>query len=98
MKRPMLYKRRYLMSEYLRQSNAVVISGINEYPERLYITNGFQSGIAYKWKTKDNNNIILLTQDYDGDICELEIRPVDIFNNYIYISSLGQSPYVMLKN
>ena len=41
MKRPMLYKGKYLMNEYLKQTNSIAISGINEYPDRLYITNGF---------------------------------------------------------
>lgn len=97
MKRPMLYKGKYLMNEYLKQTNSIAISGINEYPDRLYITNGFQSGIAYKWRT-DNNNITVLVKDYSGDICELEIRPINILNKDVCIASLGQSPYVMLKN
>ena len=98
MKLPKLYKGRYLLNDYLRQSNLVNISGISKYPDRLYISNGIQSGVAYNWKFNDNKDIVVLAQDYDGDIHELEIHPINILDNDVYIASLGQLPYVMLKN
>lgn len=98
MKKPMLYKGKYLMTDYLRQSNSITIRGISEYPDRLFISNGIQSGVAYNWTVNDNKDIIVLAQDYDGDIHELEISPINIFNHDVYISSFGQTPYVMLKN
>lgn len=97
MKKPKLYKGKYLLSDYLRQTDTIHILGVSEYPDRLYISNGIQSGIAYNWRV-DHNNIILLAQDYDGDFRELEIRPINILEHDVYIASLGQSPYVMLKN
>ena len=86
------------MTDYLRQSNSITIRGISEYPDRLYISNGIQSGIAYNWKVDDNKDIIILAQDYDGDFHELEIRPINLLDHDICIASLGQLPYVMLKN
>ena len=101
MKLPMLYKNRYLMSEYVRQSGFdSTFTGYNDLPEKVRIRS-FNSNIdgdafdeiGYKMASKPDCLAILIPEKR---VCQF-VHPIDLIEETVEVISHGQPWWYQLK-
>jgi hypothetical protein len=103
MKIPKLYKGKYLMSDYYKQTDCCTLYGHSAYPERMYITALCRDykeveGIALNWDGSDKfDRVIVLPKD-GGRPFMFVVDVLDIMMETAELASLGQTWHCALKS